>query len=204
MSVINVLYSAIILFSAAEMAWAKKGDRTLSAGYAMSNFNKTSDAFAVTGLKERKMHGINLKHYYETGDNFGLIFSVVYAKNTASRRDESGKQYKFDNNYFAVSAGPAWRATDWLSLYTTVGASTLQSHASYYSSSLVTRVRTKKPRFRTGGKTLSRFSSDYGLVAGTGLQLRLADKMVLDLSVERSWLRQNSITTWIAGVGYTF
>lgn len=203
-------YLWLPLLLVADVSRAGKEDRTLIASVVYSDFKKSSDRFWVSGASERPLYGINLKHYYEVDNHFGLIFSVLYSKNRTSQRAESGRKYDFNTQYLSLSAGPAWRINPYVSVYGLVGASVLRSDMEFKTPA-PRKVRSNpkrrlkaKPRSRGSINHVQEFSYDYGLVAGTGVQFNLSQNLVLDTSWEYSWLRHNRISSWGIGLGYRF
>lgn len=204
---IKTICSLAILLPVANTAWASSDDKTLTVGYAHTDFKKINNDFLISNGEKKDIHGVNAKYYYEASDRFGFIVSGTVGKNSVHRRSDLGRKYKFENNYYNLSVGPAWRVTDWLSLYSTVGISALQSRI---ESSGTNQVRKKKKRGRGIGRrnssrsSFTKFSSEYGVSAGAGMQFNLFDNFVLDTSWERAWLRNNHMDTWVVGVGYRF
>lgn len=83
------------------------GDSTVSAGYAMGDFQGVVN----------KADGFNLKYRYEFDDSpLGVIGSYTYLK-----QNGSGSNLYDKAQYNGFTAGPAYRINDWASLYGVIG-----------------------------------------------------------------------------------
>ncbi len=128
-----------------------------------------------------KMGGFNLKYRYEEDNSpLGAIGSFTYTEK--SRTASSGDYNK--NQYYGITAGPAYRINDWASIYGVVGVGYGNQTTEY--------------------PTYKHDTSDYGFSYGAGLQFNPMENVALDFSYEQSRIRSVDVGTWIAGVGYRF
>ena len=129
-----------------------------------------------------KMGGFNLKYRYEEDNSpLGVIGSFTYTEK--SRTASSGDYNK--NQYYGITAGPAYRINDWASIYGVVGVGYGKFQTTEYP-------------------TYKHDTSDYGFSYGAGLQFNPMENVALDFSYEQSRIRSVDVGTWIAGVGYRF
>ena len=78
-----------------------------------------------------KMGGFNLKYRYEEDNSpLGVIGSFTYTEK--SRTASSGDYNK--NQYYGITAGPAYRINDWASIYGVVGVGYTWNNCGEYSS----------------------------------------------------------------------
>lgn len=119
-----------------------------------------------------KMNGFNLKYRYEFDDSnpLGVIGSFTY---TEKDRTEDGVYGK--NQYYGITAGPAYRINDWASIYGVVGVG--------YDKAQATNGTDKAD------------TSDYGFSYGAGLQFNPVQDVALDFSYEQSRVRNTDIGT---------
>ncbi|WON76123.1 outer membrane protein OmpX [Serratia sp. UGAL515B_01] len=83
------------------------GDNTISAGYAMGDFQGVVN----------KADGFNLKYRYEFDNSqLGVIGSYTYLK-----QSDSGNELYDKAQYNGVTAGPTYRINDWASVYGVIG-----------------------------------------------------------------------------------
>lgn len=126
--------------------------------------------------------GFNLKYRYEEDNSpLGVIGSFTYTEK--SRTASSGDYNK--NQYYGITAGPAYRINDWASIYGVVGVGYGKFQTTEYP-------------------TYKHDTSDYGFSYGAGLQFNPMENVALDFSYEQSRIRSVDVGTWIAGVGYRF
>ncbi|MFC0229364.1 outer membrane protein OmpX [Serratia aquatilis] len=86
---------------------ALAGESTVSAGYAMGDFQGIAN----------KADGFNLKYRYEYSNSpFGVIGSFTHLEKTGSGNGEYNKA-----QYSGITAGPAYRINDWASIYGMIG-----------------------------------------------------------------------------------
>ena len=111
----------------------------------------------------------------------GVIGSFTYTEK--SRTASSGDYNK--NQYYGITAGPAYRINDWASIYGVVGVGYGKFQTTEYP-------------------TYKHDTSDYGFSYGAGLQFNPMENVALDFSYEQSRIRSVDVGTWIAGVGYRF
>ncbi len=164
--------SALACVLAVSAGSAFAGDVTVSGGYAQGDMQGVIN----------KANGFNLKYRYEFDNNpVGVIGSFTYIEKDDTRSD--GIYNK--GQYYGLTAGPAVRLADWVSLYGVVGVGygKFQNTADYrYNNS----------------------TSDYGFSYGAGVQFNPIQDVALDFSYEQSRIRSVDVGTWIAGVGYRF
>ena len=159
--------AAVLAFTAGTSVAATS---TVTGGYAQSDAQGQMN----------KMGGFNLKDRYEEDNSpLGVIGSFTYTEK--SRTASSGDYNK--NQYYGITAGPAYRINDWASIYGVVGVG--------YG------------KFQTTGATDTN-TSDYGFSYGAGMQFNPIENVALDVSYEQSRIRNVDVGTWIAGVGYRF
>ena len=160
--------AAVLAFSAGTAVAATS---TVTGGYAQSDAQGAAN----------KMNGFNLKYRYEQDNNpLGVIGSFTYTEK--DRTDASGDYNK--NQYYGITAGPAYRINDWASIYGVVG------------------VGYGKAQYNQFPKNDS--TSDYGFSYGAGLQFNPIENVALDVSYEQSRIRSVDVGTWIVGAGYRF
>lgn len=82
------------------------GDSTVSAGYAMGDFQGVVN----------KADGFNLKYRYEFDEKLGVIGNYTYLKQSGSGNDLYDKA-----QYNGFTAGPTYRINDWASVYGVIG-----------------------------------------------------------------------------------
>ena len=144
---------------------------TVTGGYAQSDMQG----------KANKAGGFNLKYRYENDTPLGYIGSFTYTEK--SRTASSGDYNK--NQYYGITAGPAYRLNDWASIYGVVGVGYGKFQTTEYP-------------------TYKHDTSDYGFSYGAGMQFNPIENVALDVSYEQSRIRNVDVGTWIAGVGYRF
>ena len=97
--------AAVLAFTAGTSVAATS---TVTGGYAQSDAQGQMN----------KMGGFNLKYRYEEDNSpLGVIGSFTYTEK--SRTASSGDYSK--NQYYGITAGPAYRINDWASIYGVVG-----------------------------------------------------------------------------------
>lgn len=97
--------AAVLAFTAGTSVAATS---TVTGGYAQSDAQGQMN----------KMGGFNLKYRYEEDNSpLGVIGSFTYTEK--SRTASSGDYNK--NQYYGITAGPAYRINDWASIYGVVG-----------------------------------------------------------------------------------
>ena len=160
--------AAVLAFTAGTSVAATS---TVTGGYAQSDAQGQMN----------KMGGFNLKYRYEEDNSpLGVIGSFTYTEK--SRTASSGDYNK--NQYYGITAGPAYRINDWASIYGVVGVG--------YG------------KFQNNNYPHKSDMSDYGFSYGAGLQFNPIENVALDFSYEQSRIRNVDVGTWIAGVGYRF
>ena len=161
--------AAVLAFTAGTSVAATS---TVTGGYAQSDAQGQMN----------KMGGFNLKYRYEEDNSpLGVIGSFTYTEK--SRTASSGDYNK--NQYYGITAGPAYRINDWASIYGVVGVGYGKFQTTEYP-------------------TYKHDTSDYGFSYGAGLQFNPMENVALDFSYEQSRIRSVDVGTWIAGVGYRF
>lgn len=120
-----------------------------------------------------KMGGFNLKYRYEEDNSpLGVIGSFTYTEK--SRTASSGDYNK--NQYYGITAGPAYRINDWASIYGVVGVGYGKFQTTEYP-------------------TYKHDTSDYGFSYGAGLQFNPMENVALDFSYEQSRIRSVDVGT---------
>ena len=147
---------------------------TVTAGYAQGDMQGVAN----------KANGFNLKYRWEQDNNpLGVIGSFTYIEDDST--PSSGDYRKAQ--YYGLTAGPAYRLADWVSIYGVVGVG--------YG---------KFQQTENQGFNRSASTSDYGFSYGAGMQFNPVENVALDFSYEQSRIRNVDVGTWIAGVGYRF
>ena len=161
--------AAVLAFTAGTSVAATS---TVTGGYAQSDAQGQMN----------KMGGFNLKYRYEEDNSpLGVIGSFTY---TEKSRTASSCDYN-KNQYYGITAGPAYRINDWASIYGVVGVGYGKFQTTEYP-------------------TYKHDTSDYGFSYGAGLQFNPMENVALDFSYEQSRILSVDVGTWIAGVGYRF
>ncbi|MDY0970301.1 outer membrane protein OmpX [Siccibacter turicensis] len=164
---LSALAAAVLAVSAGTAVAATS---TVSGGYAQSDYQGVAN----------KAGGFNLKYRYEDDVNpLGWIGSFTYTQKTDDRFDSHNK-----NQYYGLTAGPAYRLNDWASIYGVVGVG--------YG------------KYQSNDYPFHDSVSDYGFSYGAGMQFNPVENVALDFSYEQSRIRNVDVGTWIAGVGYRF
>ena len=134
-----------------------------------------------------KANGFNLKYRWEQDNNpLGVIGSFTYIEDDST--PSSGDYRKAQ--YYGLTAGPAYRLADWVSIYGVVGVGYGKFQQNDNAASTANRQKFD--------------NSDYGVSYGAGLQFNPIQNVALDVSYEQSRIRSVDVGTWIAGVGYSF
>lgn len=155
--------AAVLAFTAGTSVAATS---TVTGGYAQSDAQGQMN----------KMGGFNLKYRYEEDNSpLGVIGSFTYTEK--SRTASSGDYNK--NQYYGITAGPAYRINDWASIYGVVGVGYGKFQTTEYP-------------------TYKHDTSDYGFSYGAGLQFNPMENVALDFSYEQSRIRSVDVGTWIA------
>ena len=146
--------AAVLAFTAGTSVAATS---TVTGGYAQSDAQGQMN----------KMGGFNLKYRYEEDNSpLGVIGSFTYTEK--SRTASSGDYNK--NQYYGITAGPAYRINDWASIYGVVGVGYGKFQTTEYP-------------------TYKHDTSDYGFSYGAGLQFNPMENVALDFSYEQSRIR---------------
>ncbi len=147
---------------------------TVSVGYAQGD---------LQGAVNRA-NGFNVKYRWEgENDPLGWLGGLTYVTNNNSSNDIYNK-----GQYFGLTGGPAYRLTDWASIYGVIGIG--------YG-----RFTHNAPGNAEANKGTS---SDVGFSYGAGLQFNPVEDISIDAGYEKSRVRSVDIGTWIIGVGYSF
>lgn len=152
--------AAVLAFTAGTSVAATS---TVTGGYAQSDAQGQMN----------KMGGFNLKYRYEEDNSpLGVIGSFTYTEK--SRTASSGDYNK--NQYYGITAGPAYRINDWASIYGVVGVGYGKFQTTEYP-------------------TYKHDTSDYGFSYGAGLQFNPMENVALDFSYEQSRIRSVDVGT---------
>ena len=163
--------SALAWVLAVSAGSAFAGDATVSGGYAQSDMQGIAN----------KANGFNLKYRYEfDGEPLGVIGSFTYTEKNRT----TGEGVYNKGQYYGFTAGPAYRLTDWASIYGVIGFGVGKFQQTDYPNKSDT--------------------SDVGVAYGAGVQFNPMENVALDFSYEQSRIRSVDVGTWIAGVGYRF
>lgn len=150
---------------------------TVTGGYAQGDMQGVAN----------KANGFNLKYRWEQDNNpLGVIGSFTYLEDDST--PSSGDYRKAQ--YYGLTAGPAFRLADWVSIYGVVGVGYGKFQQNDNAASTANRQKFD--------------NSDYGVSYGAGLQFNPIEHVALDVSYEQSRIRSVDVGTWIAGVGYSF
>lgn len=175
---------------------------SLSASYLHSFIKiKTSGTEADAGA----LDGINVKYRYEWGGPLSLIGSLSYMTANAYSRQVSENSFQKDARYrysaISLTAGPAWRFNEYVSLYGIIGVN-------YDDYSL----HASKTAIKAGTSTATQHYRDQrqkaALAYGAGVQINPVQHRVVDLGYEASRFDHRGLTfsrnALLFGVGYRF
>ncbi|WP_413735757.1 Ail/Lom family outer membrane beta-barrel protein [Sodalis sp. RH21] len=173
---------------------ASASDHTVTLGYAQS---KADDVW---------LKGINAKYRYEWDSPVSFITSITYmGKNIDGRINYPGgnrpyeKWHNRDRN-FSLSAGPAYRFNDFLSLYGLAGIN-------------VNKFRGNSTTYPFSGDRKQKHQRDLSSntpMYGAGIQINPINSVTIDFGYEGSTLKfgdnhkRTPINGFNAGVGYRF
>ncbi|AWK14475.1 outer membrane protein OmpX [Candidatus Fukatsuia symbiotica] len=159
---------------------------TVVAGSALANQTTVSGGYAQSDYQGvvNKAKGLNLKLYQEWDDSpLGAIGSFTHTEKSGF----GGAPGYNKMQYNSIAVGPAYRISDWASVYGLLGV----GHGRFSNNSL-----------KDGND--KRSNSDYGVTYGAGLQFNPMQNVALDFSYEKSRIRSVDIGTFVVGAGYTF
>lgn len=151
---------------------------SLSLGYAQSHVKASGESL------DDNPSGINIKYRFEVNDNWGVVSSFVYTGQNYDFYYAGRKVGDAELDYYSLSAGPAYRINNYVSVYGLLGAANgrVESNLMGHSAS----------------------ESKTSAVYGAGLQFNPAPNWVVDASYEYTKLGDVKVGTWMAGVGYRF
>ncbi|WP_455817017.1 Ail/Lom family outer membrane beta-barrel protein [Pseudomonas cerasi] len=141
----------------------------------------------------KAMKGINAKYRYEIPE---LPLSAMASFSSMSGRGSqsvgAGEVRHHRVRYYSLMVGPAWRATNWASLY-------LLGGVGWESSSNQTDYHT------ADGDSTGRYKIfDARFAWGTGVQFNLIDNVVVDIGYQAGRVQRTSSSGFNVGVGYQF
>lgn len=161
------------------------GLHTFSLGYSESHISHF-----------KAMKGVNAKYRYEIPElplSAMVSFSGMSGRGSQSVGVGGNREVKNHRvRYYSLMVGPAWRATNWASLYLLAGAGWESStnKTNYYNS---------------GGESTGRYKiSDARFAWGAGVQFNLIDALVLDVGYQAGHVQRTSSNGFTIGVGYRF
>ena len=146
-----------------------------------------------------KGQGINARLNYMINNDWGVVTALTYTQRQGkTESNTAGKQSRITQTYGSLSAGPSYRFSHFLSVYSSAGIAVTNSY--------IEQENSGNRRQYNGGKK-RRYTSkenDWGGVAAAGLQFTPSDNWVIDVGYEYARLRDNNVASWIAGIGYHF
>lgn len=162
---------------------------TLSVGYAWSKLQDVGN-----------LNGVNIKYRYEWDSPFSVIGSFSYLGWKESWDDVEFKG-STKLSYYSLAVGPAYRITDYLSLYALIGAN-------YNSVKDNESWDYKGPGGASISGSYADSTSKTGLMYGFGVQVNPIRNLSIDIGYEGSSLKledeSSSINGFNIGVGYRF
>lgn len=171
---------------------AVASNSTVSLGYAHSDIKN------VAGI-----NGINMKYRYEWDSPLSIISSLTYMSGSKDFFDSTNAyNYRTTENfkYYSLSAGPAYRINQYVSLYGLVGIN--------YNKADIDFVQSGK-----GSNTSILYQENYNMkktsvMYGFGVQVNPSQNLMLDLGYEGSRIKDDyksyRINGFNIGVGYRF
>ncbi|MCX8957720.1 Ail/Lom family outer membrane beta-barrel protein [Erwinia psidii] len=188
----NIFISAFLLSSAAFSPLALADNHTVSLGYAQSKLQALN-----TQLK-----GVNLKYRYEWDSPLSVIGSMSYLNGNSSHYGDSGSgsddiDIHAKTKVYSLSAGPAWRFNDYLSVYGLVGINHTKADENYvWKRNYVAFLRE------------SYKGNDTSFMYGAGVQINPVDNIAIDIGYEGTRTKfpggNFAINGFNIGVGYRF
>ncbi|MFK8259388.1 Ail/Lom family outer membrane beta-barrel protein [Erwinia sp. AnSW2-5] len=142
------------------------------------------------------MKGANAKYRYEIPElplSAMVSFSGMSGRGSQSVGVGDIREVKHHRvRYYSLMIGPAWRATNWASLYLLGGAGWESS---------TNRTDYHNP----GGDSSGRYKIfDARFAWGTGVQFNLIDNVVVDVGYQAGHVQRTSSNGFNVGVGYRF
>jgi len=180
---------AILGFSSQALA----DQQTVSIGYAQSK---------VQGLNN--INGVNLKYRYEWDSPVSVIGSFTYMSGSddySYRLTRDIISNNVDIKYYSLSAGPAYRFNEYISIYGLLG---LNYNKVDYRSSW---TNYESGSYRYMGSETGNINKT-SLMYGVGLQINPMENVAVDIGYEGSSLdaadQSHSINGFNIGIGYRF
>ncbi|WP_413725821.1 Ail/Lom family outer membrane beta-barrel protein [Sodalis sp. RH16] len=167
-------------------------NHTVSMGYAQS---KIKDGASLKG--------VNAKYRYEWDSPVSIISSLTYmgASHTEEERHSFDSRFeKTKFKYLSLSAGPAYRFNEFVSVYTLIGASFDKFSDNVWSVTHGSKNKTDQS---------SSTDKSTGFMYGAGIQINPRHNITVDIGYEGSRAKDNdndrySINGFNVGVGYRF
>lgn len=169
-------------------------DHSVTLGYAQSKFD------------DSKLKGVNLKYRYEWDSPISVITSLTYLSaseeetHPIASKNYSSFDFKEKNKNLSLSAGPAYRVSQFISIYGLMGININRSTGEATARNIHTGEDVK---VKSSYKTTS-------LMYGAGIQANPMPNLVLDIGYERSSATKSSTQTkhniggFNIGAGYRF
>ncbi|AKJ43491.1 Ail/Lom family outer membrane beta-barrel protein [Pragia fontium] len=187
----KILLASIISLSVCGMVNA--GEHTVTLGYAQSKVQDFDD-----------INGVNVKYRYEWDSPLSIISSFTYMKGD---KDMSYRAYrdiiktKAEVKYYSISAGPAYRFNDFVSIYGLMGVNVndVDYSSKWYNAD--------SSSYSYSG-TLHSSQTKSTLMYGAGLQINPVTNLAIDVGYEGSRMdvdgKNYSINGFNVGLGYRF
>jgi len=186
--------SLVVLASVAASHVAVADSQTFTLGYAQSK---------VTDFKN--INGVNLKYRYEWNSPLSVISSFTYLSGSKSDNQRDGLDAfdgKADVKYYSLSAGPAYRFNEFVSVYGLIGfnnsKATYDNKWGWYGAS-----GNYQQEYRNVGNNRS-----TNFLYGVGLQINPWENVAIDVGYEGSKINDGyknfSVNGFNVGVGYRF
>ncbi|MBZ6387915.1 MULTISPECIES: Ail/Lom family outer membrane beta-barrel protein [Pantoea] len=188
----SVFVSLVMLALGANVnAYADK--HTFTLGYAQSKVQDFKD-----------INGINLKYRYEWDSPLSLIGSLTWMSGSGSYTPDIDSMDRFDSHakvkYYSLSVGPAWRFSQYISLYGLLGVNynKVDYREGWYN---------YEGRYVYMGETRLK-ENKTSLMYGAGVQINPVENLAIDIGYEGSRLdvadKNMSINGFNVNLGYSF
>jgi len=183
---------ALLIGSITLSPLAIASNSTVSLGYAHSDIKD------VSGI-----NGINMKYRYEWDSPLSIISSLTYMSGSKDFFDSTSTyNYRTTENfkYYSLSAGPAYRINQYVSLYGLIGLNYNKVDADFVQSG-------------KGNNSTTLYQQNFNMrktsvMYGFGVQVNPTKNLMLDLGYEGSRIKDDfksyHINGFNIGVGYRF
>lgn len=187
------VFVSLIMLALGINANAYADKNTFTLGYAQSKVQDFKD-----------IRGINLKYRYEWDSPLSLIGSFTWMSGSGKYTPSTDSMDIFDGHakvkYYSLSVGPAWRFSQYISLYGLLGVN--YNKVDYRESGY-----NYEGRYVYMGETTLN-ENKTALMYGTGVQINPVENLAIDIGYEGSRLdvadKNLSIDGFILNLGYTF